>query len=251
MEDFIRLVSLLLPTFLRRDKMVAFLRALIGIPLQNRQSNYMLFSSASRYDASITPQLCSLRHAITQKWDVNCDIIELDGKPYDFLVELDRSSDVKAIEAFLLKFGLAGKTFTFNLADTIYSVTWDNYVEEDLVENYSVEWMDHQFEDNGEVFLYPIVLANADTGWVVSVSTLQPMPARVTVVVYVNYWDDNHSLAQGGGTAVTLEIGDKNAQQQITLTEGSKPPFEITASVYPNKSGYYTFIIENTYGTNR
>ena len=100
-EDFNRLIELLLPTFLRKSKIVAILRALIATPLQHRHTEFNLFREMTNYEAAITPQVCSLTDAIERKFDVSCQITELDGKPYDFLVSIDRSADLNAIRDFL------------------------------------------------------------------------------------------------------------------------------------------------------
>lgn len=160
MEDFRRLIELLLPTFLRKERILAFLNVLIGTPLEQLYSNYVIWQERTKYDASITPQVCSLRHAIEQKYDVQCNIIELDGKPYDYLVEIDRSTDYNSIHTFLLKYGTAGKSFLFNLGDTAIDVTWTDFIEQNEITTYEAEWSNYIEFDDGDtpidIFFYYI-----------------------------------------------------------------------------------------------
>ena len=151
MEDFNRLIELLLPTFLRQSKIVAMLRALVTAPLQSRHTEFNLFREKTRYEAAITPQVCSLMHAINRNFDVSVEITELDGKPYDYLVSIDRSTDLNAIRDFLNRFSLAGKTFLFALGDTIYTAEWSEYVDENLIERYTAQWIDYVVEHDGKV----------------------------------------------------------------------------------------------------
>ena len=153
MEDFNRLVELLLPTFLRNSRIVAMLRALMATPLQNRHTDFHLFREKTRYEAAITPQVCSLSDAVQRKFDVSCEITELDGKPYDFLVSIDRSTDLNAIRDFLNRFSLAGKTFLFALGDTVHTAEWSEYVDENLVERYTASWLDYVSEHDGNVLV--------------------------------------------------------------------------------------------------
>ncbi|MBR8759285.1 hypothetical protein [Porphyromonas levii] len=160
MEDFKRLIELLLPTFLRQKRILALLNVLIGGPMEQRYSDYNIWRVGSRYDASITPQVCSLRNAIELKYDVHCSIIELDGRPYDYLVEIDRSTDYNSIYNFLQKYGPAGKSFVFNLGDTTLDSTWSDFVEYDEVTTYEVSWSDYIEADDGDtpidIFFYYI-----------------------------------------------------------------------------------------------
>lgn len=150
MEDFRSLIELLLPTSLRSKRLLALLDVLIGTPLEHRHSEYNIWRESSRFDASITPQVCSLRHAIEHKYDVHCNFVGLDGKPYDFLVEIDRSADFNSIYEFLLKYGPAGKSFVFNLGDTTYEASWIDFVEENQVTTFTAEWTGYTEQDDGE-----------------------------------------------------------------------------------------------------
>ena len=141
--DFNKLVELLLPTFLRRPRILAMLRVLVAKPLQQLFVKFHIWRLKSRYEASVSPQVISLIHAIERTFDCVAEITELDGKPYDFLVSIDRSADLNAIREFIDKHKLAGKSYIFKLGDAAFSVTWISYVDEYLVEEYTATWIEH------------------------------------------------------------------------------------------------------------
>lgn len=180
MEDFRRLIELLLPTFLRKERLLAFLNVLIGTPLEQLYSNYVIWQERTKYDASITPQVCSLRHAIEKNYDVQCNIIELDGKPYDYLVEIDRSTDYNSIHTFLLKYGTAGKSFLFNLGDTTIDVTWTDFIEQNEITTYEAEWSNYVEFDDGDTpidifFYYVPNIAERKLSYRIEVKSQSPM----------------------------------------------------------------------------
>lgn len=224
MEDFNRLIELLLPTFLRQSKIVAMLRVLIGNPLQRRHTDYSLFRANTRYGASITPQVCSLRHAIERKYDVQCEIKELDGRPYDFLVEIDRSADLNAIRGLLTKFSLAGKTFLFALGDTVYSAEWSNYVNENLITTYSADWINYvdERDRNVSITVYierTIDIANQSiTSRLIAISD-EPVMSDITIKIF-SYEEENiHNWTAWRVIDIKIPYGDDSAEVDINVTQ--------------------------------
>lgn len=248
--DFNKLIELLLPTFLRRPRLFALLRSLISKPLQNIFSRFYIWRAKSRYEASVTPQVCSLIHAVERTFDCVCEITELDGKPYDFLVSIDRSTDLNAIREFIDKHKLAGKSYIFKLGDVSFAAEWFNYVDEDIVELYFAEWTAHVDENDGDVLLTVTVLADVDTGWKASVIASAPVKTRLNVFVSANYRKDG-MLHHGGSATVTLLQGSTTGESLLQLTEGAQMPFEIFASVYPSNDDFYNYIVNTQNGTNR
>ncbi|HBX45566.1 hypothetical protein [Limibacterium fermenti] len=141
--DFYKLIEQLLPTFLRKDRILAFLRVLVAKPLQQLFVKFHLWRMKSRYEASVSPQVISLIHAIERTFDCVAELTELDGKPYDFLISIDRSTDLNAIREFIDKHKLAGKSYLFKLGDAAFSVTWLSHTDEHLIEEYSAEWTEY------------------------------------------------------------------------------------------------------------
>lgn len=150
--DFHKLIELLLPTFLRSPRILALLRVLVAKPLQRLFVPFYIWRTKSRYESSVTPQVCSLIHAIERTFDCVAEITELDGKPYDFLVSIDRSADLNAIREFIDKHKLAGKSYIFRLGDAAFSATWLNHVDEHLIEEYATTWIEHV--DASEIVCY-------------------------------------------------------------------------------------------------
>ena len=233
MEDFNRLVELLLPTFLRNIGIVAMLRALVATPLQNRHSEFHIFSEKTRYEAAITPQVCSLTDAVQRKFDVSAEITELDGKPYDYLVSIDRSSDLNAIRDFLNRFALAGKTFLFALGDTLYTAEWNEYVDENLIERYTAQWRDYIDEHDGNVLIrlhiYPEVnLTEAKIIYHVDALAESAVKSNIRIAgvsikkgvfPYIEYWKEfDITIPAGSDSAgMTFDVVNEDFERDLLI----------------------------------
>lgn len=247
-EDFNRLVELLLPTSIRQSKLIALLRALISTPLQKRFSDFNLFRFITGYESTVTPQVCSLIDAVQRRFDCVCDVAELDGKPYDFLVSIDRSTDLQAIKEFVDTHKLAGKSFVFELGDTAFTATWINYVNENLIELYSAEWIDYVSEDDGIIYIMPDVLKDVSSNsWIAKAYTSAPVASQLYIFVTVNYRTDSYHLAHAGSATVVVPTGQTTAETPIQLVaESEGKSLEIMASVSPQSDATYTYQITNT-----
>lgn len=243
--DYNKLIELLLPTFLRRPRLFALLRTLVSKPLQELFSQFHLWRVKSRYEASITPQVCSLIHAVKQTFDCVCEITELDGKPYDFLVEIDRSTDLNAIKEFINQHKLAGKSYIFKLGDVSFTALWINYANEDLVELYSAEWTMHVNEEDGVNRISISLHKNFDNNaWIVRARADKPVKSILFISVSVVYRiPPNGMIHHGGDASLSLAIGEQEQERQVSLTDEPGAVISFTASVIPNRDDFYTYTV--------
>ena len=116
----------LLPTGLRRLGNIEFIRSL----LQQVASVYGGFNrqvSDWLYKAHADASVLSLQHHIRREFDVDAAITELNGKPLDFLVTVTGAVDENALRAFIDKYKLAGKSFSFVTGNVSYTAEWLNH----------------------------------------------------------------------------------------------------------------------------
>lgn len=234
MLDFFKLIELLLPHSLRQTSVLALLRVLVARQLQSLFAEYHVFRQKTKFEASVTPQVCSLQYAIERTFDVNCEITELDGLPTDFLVSIDRSTDLSSIRAFINKHKLAGKSYVFELGDTVFTATWKNYVDEDIVATYTAEWSDYEDEDDGIVTISCFISAfDSDNSKVyVYLASNKALASDILCNIVIKYNTNyeagigNVTFASGKVTAtatvdVTLPDTASNLQLEVTLDPDS------------------------------
>lgn len=253
--DFHKLIELLLPTFLRRPRILALLRVLVAKPLQQLFVEFHIWRLKSRYEASVSPQVISLIHAIERTFDCVAEITELDGKPYDFLVSIDRSADLNAIREFIDKHKLAGKSYVFRLGDAAFSVTWLSHVDEHLIEEYAATWTD--FIDS-EVLPCNVKIeynfGNQDLprGMYIIIQTDLPVRSTLNFVIEI----DADPYGDGEITRVTQAL-TFNAGETMAMTEepvaGLSPSGTntiVSMTVTPQQDMYYYYDPIDVYKNN-
>lgn len=245
-EDFNRLTELLTPTFLRKPRLLAWLRVMIASPLQERYAHFNLFKNRVDYEATVTPQVIALQDAVSNQFDCVCEIIELDGLPYDFLVSIDRSRDLEAIKGFINRHKLAGKSFVFELGDVIYTANWINYAFEDLIELYSAEWIGYVGEDDGVIGITVSVLKRTeDDTWYATARADKPVASNLLVSVSAYYYlDGTGNLALGGTATIHLLQGESTQEATLNIIEGVTMLASHSASLYPNEDETYKYVIK-------
>lgn len=239
--DFNKLIELLLPTFLRRPRLFALLRTLISKPLQSIFSRFHIWRAKSRYEASVTMQVCSLTHAVERTFDCVCEIQELDGKPYDFLVSIDRSTDLNAIREFIDKHKLAGKSYIFKLGDVDFVAEWLNYVNEDIIELYVAEWLMHVNEEDGVNNIHIFLGKNTEDKWFVRVTADKPVKSTLFISISIYYRMATGAIHHGGDASVSLDIGETTKERLANVTEEAGGIYSFSANVHPGSDEYYIY----------
>lgn len=81
--DYNKLVILLLPTFLRKPKLIAFLRALIT-PLSNLHYQFLQHQRDDHYKLDHNWQVCYLEKVLNDRFDVSVKRIRIiEGEKYE------------------------------------------------------------------------------------------------------------------------------------------------------------------------
>lgn len=75
-----RLLRWLLPTMLRRERLMIFLNAL-ALPLNDIHTRFLYFRMGIQYKLKITPQVCYLEKALNDRYDVVLRRIYIDDAP--------------------------------------------------------------------------------------------------------------------------------------------------------------------------
>lgn len=212
MLDFFKLIELLLPHSMRKSTIMSLLQVLIAKQMQPLFADYHIFRQKTKFEASVTPQACFLEYAIERLFDVNCSISELDGYPTDFLVSIDRSTDLNAIRAFLDKHKLAGRSYVFELGDTIFTAKWSSYVDEDIVEVFTATWSEFVNEDDGIVTISSFIsqFDSENNKVYVYFSSNKAVASDILCNIIVKYNTDyeagtgNVTIASGSSTAMAI-----------------------------------------------
>lgn len=241
--DYHKLVELLLPTFLRKPRVIALLHVLVAKPLQSLFTKFHIWRLNSRYEATVTPQVCSLIHAIERTFDCVCEITELDGKPFDFLVEIDRSTDLNAIREFIDKHKLAGKSFTFRLGDVKFAAEWLNHVDEDIIELWSAEWIEYVNEEDGVNGIQIDIQQESSEEWIATARSEKPVKSILEIQVTAYYRPVGGPLAVAGFTSIPMYEGESTASARIYMQADVVNITEVKGWVYPASDFYYTYII--------
>lgn len=246
--DYNKLTELLLPTFLRRPKLLALFKCLFSRQLQGLFTRFIIYRANSRYEASVTPQKCSLLHAIECAFNCKAEITELDGKPYDFLLSIENSVDLNAIRSFVDKHKLAGKSYVFKLGDVSFGAKWSNHVDENLIEQYSVEWLDYVDEHDGIIRIDLLLFKMQgleDNKWMLAADADWNVASRVSISVTISYWSGGVEHFAGSGTVV-IEERETHGEVLLTLSSSAYSTFTIrVVSVIPLSDNMYQYQVNN------
>lgn len=157
--DFNYLVEALLPTFLRKVKMLAFVRAVIAAEIQKLHREFKSYVALAKFKAHITPSVLDIELAVERLTGYRIEIQEKSGIPYDFFVAVDSATaDISAIRAVIESHKLAGKSFTFLEGAATYTATWQNFY-------YANEDWGLLVQFATELKVLRQVAGNIDNGW--------------------------------------------------------------------------------------
>lgn len=237
---------------------MALTRALFVRQIQRLHTAWLVWSTDSRYRASVTPQVISLEHMAERNLDCRIRIDELDGKPYDFLINVEGNPDMAKLTRLLNTYKLAGKSYIYELAGPVdYSCFFFNHVEEDIQEKYTCEFTDHMPEDDREVIIRLFLMNKyvADTQqWMVVARASKKVKSNVNVFGsvmkkegYVSLISDFHLI---------LSTDTSNAERQVQITNAEGILFLEVSSISPEQDDYYDYKVDNltqemNYGTYR
>lgn len=200
--DFIKLLKLLFPTFLRNGKIGAILTA-IGTDLNALYAGFKTWQTDARLQAAITCQVMYMEAIINYRLFGNFNrtiyITDGDAVTVDFHVNITPVTTVNGqlLISLIEKYKLVGKRYDIIQSTVAYSAEWTDFVceLEELI--YTAEWTGYVCE------LVPVLLNNlisiANDGLdAIVLSAQYNTPSRSTLIVTVrcNMSDSTHQLIQ-------------------------------------------------------
>lgn len=255
--DYHMLSELLTPSFFRKARWMAFIRTLYIRQIQRLHTAWLVWSIDSRYRASVTPQVISLEHMAERNLDCRIRIDELDGKPYDFLVNVEGNPDMAKLTRLLNTYKLAGKSYVYEMVGPVgYSCFFFNHVLEDIEEKYACEFINHVAEDERTVKIWVYLFADSNQNqWNVIARASKAVKSDITVSGTVQKKTDGY-ITLVDTFHVFIETDTTEGEAPVSITDSiTGGLFLETRTILPNKDDYYDYEIENfnkmNYGTDR
>lgn len=240
--DLYKYVKLMLPPRLRVVQLIEFVRVLTAqIPRANY--DFDLFLADANYRVNVNASKIALEHLISYELDAIAEIEELDGKPFDFIVNVYGSTDEQRLKALLDGYKLAGKSYTFRLGDVVYTAEWGNHVCEDIVEAWSAEWSDYVCEDDKEVNVV-LFLGFAPGGdFIVYANASKNVASDITIEGNIIGVDNASNVIHVNNFSVTINSGSQDAQVGVTnSTSGYTYNIDSqSVSISPSSDAYYNY----------
>lgn len=130
-----KLVRLLLPTFMRGNRITEFIRVML-LQLEKSHNAFNANVPDWLYKANANASVISLTHHIRRELDVEVLITAQNGNPIDYLVTVTGLVDYGKLSKLLDTYGLSGKSYVFVLGDIIFESQYINHVcEIELADN--------------------------------------------------------------------------------------------------------------------
>lgn len=239
--DLNKLISDLLPTWLRSSKMVRMLMVLLS-QAREALNRYKLNIPDWLYQINSDASVISLQHQIKRELDVDAVITELSGQPVDFLITVNGFVDENRLSALIESRKLAGKSFVFQTGDVEYECDWSNYV---CVQSYI-----DNFIQGGKL------IGGADYD-VVIVADLQP-ESDLSIVAYVYEVDNNNPYLFNLTIAADSWVEDSDYDNKFTTlfiamiqigpneTRHLNVDSVTIASILPAKDNKYKYLPNNS-----
>lgn len=253
--DYHKLAELLTPSFLRKDRWMALTRALFTRQLQRLHTAWLIWATDARYRASVTPQVISLEHMAERTLDCRLRIDPLDGKPYDFLVNVEGDPDMGRLTRLLDTYKLAGKSYVYEMVGPVgYACSFLNHVAEDIEEKYACEFVDHVAEDERTVRIWVYMFADMNAGeWNVIARASKAVKSDITISGTIQKRKDGY-ISLVDTFHVRIEADMAEASAPVSITDPTAGVLFLEArNIQPVKDDYHDYEIENlnkmNYGT--
>lgn len=239
--DLNKLISDLLPTWLRSSKMVRMILVLVSQAIK-AFNRFNINIPDWLYQINADASVISLQHQIKRELDVDAVITELSGQPIDFLVTVNGFVDENRLRALIESRKLAGKSFVFQTGDMVYECEWSNYV---CVQSYI-----DNFIHGGKL------IGGADYD-VVIIADLQP-ESDLSIVAYVYEVDNNNPYLFNLTISADSWVEDSDYANkftwlfiaQIEIGPGAFRPLNVDtvviSSILPAKDNKYKYLPNNS-----
>ena len=148
--DFHKLTVMLLPFSLRKARLIALYQVLIASQLKMLNMEWSLYMSNAKMRAKLQTRTCDIETVMGKELEADILIEPLSGRPTDFMIHVEGSSDINQMQSLIEQFKPAGRSYSFEITDVTYIAEWVDPVDEDYQETFVTEWMDHINSDVDE-----------------------------------------------------------------------------------------------------
>ena len=236
----------MLPTRLRLVQLVEFIRVMVWqVPVAN--TAFDLFLADANYKVNVNASVIALERLIQYELDAIATIEELDGKSFDFMVNVHSAVDEKRLKALINNYKLAGKTFAFKLGAVVYSAEYINHVCEDIITVFGAEYIDHVCEQDGENEIQMFLGFTEGGKILVSAHTLlsAPVKSELTISGQVVGWNSENQAVVGGGFSLTIPVDGTTGSAEVDPNaEADSYTLSPAITITPNSDEYYNYSIQ-------
>lgn len=236
----------MLPPRLRLTRLVELLRVLV-FQIPKIGSDFDLSLAQLKYKVNINASVIALEKLIETELDALADIEELDGKPFDFLVNVHSPVDETLLKALVNKYKIAGKSFAFKLGAVDYTSEFINHECEDIIELYTAEFTDYICEEDG-INKITLFLGFTGSGSMrITAKARQLVKSDISITGSVVGYNNNQNVLDGGNFNITINAGSANGSDDIEMnSEAESYNFNVSMlTVSPSSDEYYNYVIES------
>lgn len=234
----------MLPPRLRLTGLVEMLRVLV-FQIPKTGSDFDLSLAQLKYKTNVNASTIALEKLIETELDALADIEELDGKPFDFLVNVHSQVDEILLKTLINQHKIAGKTFVFKLGSVAYAANFINYECEDIIELYTAEFADYVCEQdsNNKISLFIGTTINGKVS--VTAQAQQPVKSEILIEGSVVGYNDMNQMLVVGEFIIIIPNGDISDSFDISMNPDALS-YEISSGgvfVSPSSDEYFNYII--------
>jgi len=190
--DFIKLITLLLPTFMRNG-LISIIQA-VASQFTSLYSDFQLWQIDIRLQAAMTCQVMYLETILNYRllgsFIRTIYISDGDGVIVDFIVNVPAGLNIDNYRmiALIEKYKIAGKRYTIGQSAYIYEVQWSDFYCEKANREFIVQWTNPVCELTGRIIVDNFISFDRDDHNVTVVSELAitfDNPVGLEVGVYI------------------------------------------------------------------
>lgn len=169
-------------------------------PVRMLYDTFTSWKKKMRNRAGASPQVCMLKKVVYDELEVNIEIEEMNGKPFDFIVKASQTNTDKdkQILALLNRYKVAGKTYQYINEEVSFSSQWTDYVCEQC--EFSTNWTNQICEQISKTDIYINIRAYYSNDYLYAeIYPSQPL-SRIITITFGGYAGDSFSVWFPTGT---------------------------------------------------
>jgi hypothetical protein len=209
--DVGKLVQMLLPGKWRNVQLIEWIRSHL-VQLPGLQDSFNIWAEEMKFRGNVNASVLSLQKLIERELNALVSIEEMDGKPFDFMVNVAGNIDERQLKDLINRYKLAGKSFTFRIGSVAYQAEFSNHVCEDLVSDFTVEFIDHVCEVDPIFYLSGYVTSEK-----VYFYASRELDFDITIWGTINGKDSTGAEFYAGSFELQMLAGEKQKDVTVTL----------------------------------